>query len=128
MKYRLLTLISFIVLSSSCQTTKGDSNIKGISSEELKTLLKNDSVQFVDVRTIKEFNEQYIKGAQNIVYDKTFDQKLNQLDKDEPVIVYCRSGRRSSASAKILEVNGFTEIYNLEGGILKWTEEGNKVE
>lgn len=128
MKYNLLALLCFIVLTTSCQTTQEDSNVKVINSEELKTLLKNDKVQFVDVRTIKEFKENHIKGAKNVVYDKDFEQKVSQLDKDKPVVVYCRSGRRSAASAKILEQNGFNEIYDLDGGILKWMSEGNITE
>lgn len=128
MKYKLFTLICFVVLSTSCQTTSKDSAVKLIDNEELKSLLKKDNVQFIDVRTVAEFNENYIESAQNIVYDDNFETKLYQLDKDKPVIVYCRSGRRSAASAKILQQNGFTEIYNLDGGILKWMEEGNKVE
>lgn len=128
MKYKLFTLICFVVLSTSCQNTKKDSVIKQIDNYDLKTLLQNDDVQFIDVRTEAEFSENYIKGAQNIVYDSSFEQKLDQLDKDKPIVVYCRSGRRSAASAKILEQHGFTEIYELDGGILKWIEEGNAVE
>jgi rhodanese-related sulfurtransferase len=128
MKYKLLSLICFVVLSTSCQTTSKDSTVKVINNEELKSLLKNDDVQFVDVRTEAEFNENHIKGSKNIVYDSGFGQKIDQLDKDKPVAVYCRSGRRSAASASILEQNGFTKIYNLDGGILKWMKEGNEVE
>lgn len=128
MKYKLLTIICFVALSTSCQTTSKDSTVKLIDNEELKTLLKNDNIQFVDVRTEAEFSENYIKGAQNIVYDSSFEQKLDQLDKEKPVAVYCRSGRRSAASAEILEQHGFKEIYNLDGGILKWMKEGNLVE
>lgn len=128
MKYKLFTLICFVALSTSCQITSKDSAVKLIGNEELKTLLKNEDVQFVDVRKEAEFSENYIKGAQNIVYDSSFEQKINQLDKDKPIVIYCRSGRRSAASAEILEQHGFTEIYNLDGGILKWMKDGNGVE
>ena len=128
MKYNLLLLFSFIVLSTSCQITKEDPNVKVINSEELKTLLKDDSIQFIDVRTVEENSENHIKGSINIVYDKNFEQKISQLDKEKPVVVYCRSGRRSAASAKIMANKGFSEVYDLKGGILKWIEEGNMVE
>ena len=127
MKYKLLTLISFIVFSTSCQTTQKDSNIEVINSEKLKTLIKNDGVQFVDVRTMAEFKENNIQGAENIVFDENFASKLDKFDKDKPIVIYCRSGRRSAASAKILDKNGFSKIYDLDGGILKWIEEGNEV-
>jgi rhodanese-related sulfurtransferase len=127
MKYKLLVLISLIVFSTSCQNTKQNSNVKLIDSEELKTILQNNDVQFVDVRTQAEFGENYIKGAENIVFDNNFQNKIDQLDKDKPVVVYCRSGRRSAASAKILEENGFNEVYDLNGGILQWIKEDNEV-
>jgi rhodanese-related sulfurtransferase len=127
MKYKLLTLISFIVFSTSCQTTQKDSNIEVINSEKLKTLIKNDGVQFVDVRTMAEFKENNIQGAENIVFDENFASKLDKFDKDKPIVIYCRSGRRSAASAKILDKNGFSKIYDLDGGILKWIEEGNEL-
>jgi len=128
MKYKLLVFISLIVFSTSCQNTKQNSNVKLTDSEELKTLLQDEDVQFIDVRTVAEFNENYIKGAENIVFDGNFQNKIDQLDKDKPVVVYCRSGRRSAASAIILEENGFNEVYNLDGGILKWINDGNPVE
>jgi len=128
MKYKILLLFSFIALTTSCQTTSKDSTVKLIDNEELKTLLKKDNVQFVDVRTKAEYREKHIKGAENIVYDNDFEQKLDQFDKHKLIVVYCRSGRRSAASAEILEQDGFKEIYNLDGGILKWMKEGNAVE
>ncbi|RRO25177.1 rhodanese-like domain-containing protein [Flavobacteriaceae bacterium 14752] len=99
-----------------------------IDSQEMKTLLKNDEVQLVDVRTVKEFNENYIEGAENIVFDDNFDQKLEGLQKDKPVIVYCRSGRRSAKCADILAKRGFKKIYDLKGGITQWMKEGNEIE
>lgn len=128
MKYKLLIIFSFVVLSSSCQTSNENTIVKLIDGDELKLLLDKDDIQFIDVRTQEEFNEKRIEGAKNIVYDNNFKQKLSKLDKDKPVIVYCRSGRRSASSAIILKDNGFTEIYNLKGGILQWINDGNKVE
>jgi len=119
-----LFLIFVTTLSLSCQNRSANSNITMIDSEEMKTLLQNEEMQLVDVRTVVEFNEQYIKGAQNIVYDDNFEQKLGKLEKDKPIIIYCRSGRRTALSADIMEKQGFTKIYELEGGIMQWMKEG----
>lgn len=128
MKFLKFSLIFITVLNLSCQNKRGDSKITMIDSEEMKILLEENEIQLIDVRTVEEYNENYIKGAENIVYDSNFDQKLNQLDKDKPLVVYCRSGRRSTASAEILEKKGFTKIYELKDGIIQWMKEGNPVE
>lgn len=122
-----LILIFIMTLSISCQNRPSNSVITTIDSEEMKQLLQNDKIQLVDVRTVKEFNENYIDGAQNIVYDAEFEYKLSPLKKDKAVIVYCRSGRRSTFSADIMEKQGFTKIYELDGGIIQWMKDDNPV-
>jgi rhodanese-related sulfurtransferase len=78
-------------------------------------------VQLIDVRTPKEFTNERIKGAININYYKKdlFKKEMTKLDRSKPVYVYCRSGIRSSRSAKILKRAGF-KVYDLKGGILDW--------
>ena len=48
---------------------------------------------------------------------------VDRIAKDKPVIVHCRSGARSGAIVNALEVNGFTNVFNLKGGILAWANE-----
>ncbi|MBS3737925.1 rhodanese-like domain-containing protein [Mesohalobacter halotolerans] len=127
MKHFKFILILILLLSIGCKEKAKYTNITMIGGEEMKTLLKNEEVQLVDVRTVKEFNENYIEGAENIVFDDNFDQKLKGLQKDKPVIVYCRSGRRSAKCADILAEKGFKKIYDLKGGITQWKKEGNKI-
>lgn len=126
-KLRLLLVMLGIVVLSCDHKPKYD-NIIIIDGEEMKTLLKNEDVQLVDVRTVNEFSEHYIAGAENIVFDDNFDLKLKDLNKDKPVVVYCRRGRRSAKCAEILSEKGFTKIYDLKGGITQWIKEGHKVE
>ena len=122
-----LILIFVTTISFSCQNRSKDSNITLITTEEMKTMLQDDKVQLVDVRTVKEFDEHFIEGAENIVYDDNFEQKLDKLDKEKPIIIYCRSGRRTVLSADIMEKQGFTKIYELKGGIKQWMKDGNAV-
>ena len=127
MKHFKLSILLITILVLSCQNHPKDSTITMIDSEEMKTMLEDNQVQLVDVRTVKEFNEHYIKGAENIVYDDNFNQKLDKLEKDKPIIVYCRSGSRSAKCTDIMEKQGFTKIYELKGGITQWMKEGKPV-
>ncbi len=81
-------------------------------------------VQLVDVRRPNEFLEGHIEGALNIDFlEDGFAKKIErELDKEKPVMLYCRSGRRSAAAARELEALGFKEIYDLEGGFLQWQD------
>jgi len=54
------------------------------------------------------------------------ENKLNDLDKDEPYLVVCRSGNRSKLASEILTSNSFTEIYNMTGGMNSWVYEIEK--
>lgn len=85
--------------------------------------------QILDVRTPSEFAEGYLKNAQNINWNgPDFAINVGSLDKSKPVMVYCRSGRRSAEAAKYLRDNGFTSVYELEGGIEGWQAAGKSVE
>ena len=80
--------------------------------------MKNKNAQLVDVRTPNEFRQGHYKNAENIdFFDRiNFDKKLEKLDKNRPVYLYCRSGMRSNKAAKKLAQMGFQEIYDLSGG------------
>jgi rhodanese-related sulfurtransferase len=128
MKLLKISLLLIITLSLACKNEATHDNITLINSEEMLELMQTEDVQLVDVRTVNEFNEHYIQGAENIVFDSDFDQKLEGLQKNKPIIVYCRSGRRSAKCAEILARKGFTKIFDLKGGITQWMKEGNGVE
>jgi rhodanese-related sulfurtransferase len=77
----------------------------------------------LDVRTPEEYSEGHLAEAQLInYYNSDFKNQLSLLDKTKPVFVYCKSGRRSGASADLLIELGFTEVYDLEGGFTAWAE------
>jgi rhodanese-related sulfurtransferase len=84
------------------------------------------TAQLIDVRTPEEHQASTIPGSQNInVLERDFAEKVKNLDKNQPVMVYCRRGGRSGKAADILEAMGFTEIYDLHGGMSAW--EGKKL-
>ena len=97
-----------------------------ISAADLQKVDK--SVQLIDVRTPKEFNEGYIKNAKNInFFEDNFIEEMSKLNKEDPIYIYCRSGGRSGNASKKLKASGFTKVYDLDGGILKWISEGKAI-
>ena len=99
-----------------------------ISVHQMKELLERDSVQLIDVRTAEEFYKGHIENAQNIdFFSADFDLKMAALDNSKPLILYCRSGRRSAKSVLKLSDEDYVFIYDLEGGIIQWIFEGNQI-
>ena len=79
--------------------------------------------QLIDVRTPKEYNSGYIKGAVNMhLYDTDFEQRIDTLDKNKPVYVYCKVGGRSAEAVAIMKSKGFRHIVELDGGMDAWNE------
>ena len=94
-----------------------------------KTLNQTPDAQLVDVRTLAEYREGHLCCAKLMDLRRTtFESQIQQLDRERPVFVYCRSGRRSLDAAKVLEKNNFKVVYNLAGGIIEWREKGKAVE
>lgn len=93
-----------------------------ISPDAVKQMLECKDVILLDVRTPSEFNESHIGGALLIPLSE-LENRLEELDKDKKIIVYCRSGRRSADACAILAEHGF-DAYNMLGGILAWEEAG----
>ncbi|MDX1628202.1 MAG: rhodanese-like domain-containing protein [Fulvivirga sp.] len=98
-----------------------------IQTVELKKLMKqNRDLQIVDVRTPQEVEKGYINGAitgMNVL-DGEFEKRMDTLDKNSPVVIYCASGKRSTRAAELLKSSGFTsKIYNYTGGYSAWSSE-----
>jgi rhodanese-related sulfurtransferase len=116
----ILFLISSIV---SCKSQTKEVITK-VDVETFKKGLTNNKVQLVDVRTPEEFQEGYIENAILIDYfSEDFKTKIQELNKKEPVYLYCKSGNRSGKTSIILRDLGFTEIVDLEGGYMAWSKQ-----
>ena len=75
----------------------------------------------IDVRTPDEFSKGHLQNAKNVDWNgNDFDEQVALLDKSKPVFVYCLSGGRSSSAANKMRNEGFHEVYELDGGIMKW--------
>jgi len=96
---------------------------------DFKSNLNYKKGTLLDVRTPQETSMGYIKGAIFMnINDNDFTQKIATLDKSKPIFVYCRSGRRSRNALAILVTKGFSEVYNLDGGITAWQSDGYPIE
>lgn len=87
-------------------------------------MMKSESGYIIlDVRTFEEYNERHIPGAICIPNESIGTQTIKELpQKDQLILVYCRSGRRSKDAAEKLAAMGYSNIYEF-GGILDWTGE-----
>jgi phage shock protein E len=75
----------------------------------------------VDVRTPDEYAQGHIDGARLInYYDADWSQQMNQLPKNQPIVVYCAVGGRSGKAFATLQKLGFIEIYDMKGGFDAW--------
>ncbi len=119
LRFIYLVLLPFLFISCNGQTAGAIKTINPTAfAEKLKA---NENPQLLDVRTPQEFNAGHIDHALNVNWNgDDFVAKAGKFDKSKPIFVYCKVGGRSSDAAEKLEEMGFTEIYNLEGGFMKW--------
>ncbi len=90
-----------------------------INYNEYLELSKKNKFQLIDVRTVDEFNSNRLPNATNIdFYDSVFLKRFEKFNKEDTILLYCRSGRRSLIGAEILVKNGYKNIYDLKCGII----------
>lgn len=89
------------------------------------TSLQNGGALLLDVREVDEYAEVHAPNSTLIPLGQ-LPQRLQELgaDKNRPVVLICRSGRRSAAAQALLEVAGFTALTNVEGGMISWQKSG----
>lgn len=117
---KLFIITLFTICSISLFAQEKSVIVKNINSDELHDLLEDD-IQLIDVRTVGEYQSGHIKGAKLIsINSADFSTKMNELDKDKLVVVYCAVGGRSTAAMRRLKDLGFTQIYNFVGGVREW--------
>jgi rhodanese-related sulfurtransferase len=96
--------------------------------KEFSEKIAEEGVRILDVRTPDEISEGYLEGAQFVdFYREDFKIEIESLNKEFAYAIYCRSGKRSSQAMEIMQEFGFENLYNLEGGIIEWTNTGMPV-
>ncbi|UCH57387.1 MAG: rhodanese-like domain-containing protein [Candidatus Bathyarchaeota archaeon] len=106
------------------QTADSELGYGDITVEEaVRLIAENPGLVILDVRTEAEFKEGHIEGAINIPVEE-LQGRLVEINPVDEFLVYCRTGNRSATAVGILEQNGYSRLYHMEGGIVAWTGAG----
>ena len=126
MKNVWFSLLLFSILS--CQGQEDSS--RKIGPDKFEKGIAKPSIQILDVRTSGEYNNGHIKNS--LLADWTnreqFNDRIQYVDKNKPVYIYCAVGVRSSAAARWMRQNGFSNVLELNGGLNEWKKERKPVE
>ena len=125
----LITLVAVMMLAACGQAKERDQGAVyvNITAEEAKQIMDSEEGYIIlDVRTQEEYDEGHIPGAIVISHEEITEKAEEVLtDKDQLILVYCRSGRRSKIAAEALVELGYTNIKEF-GGIIDWPYEVQK--
>ncbi|SMP43787.1 Rhodanese-related sulfurtransferase [Desulfonatronum zhilinae] len=114
---RWLNLLKSI---KSLVASPGDARVSSVNAEQARNLLDTEpEIQIVDVRQHKEYRQGHLPGAR-LLPVADLDEKLDDLAKDKPLLVYCAIGGRSKVAAHMLAGRGFERVLNLSGGFKAW--------
>ena len=126
MKKLMILLLAVMLLTACGQDKENDQGAVyvNITAEEAKEIMDNEEGYIIlDVRTQEEYDEGHIPGAIVIAHEEIAEKAEEVLtDKDQLILVYCRSGRRSKIAAEALVELGYTNIKEF-GGIIDWPYE-----
>lgn len=126
MKFKFAFLLIVATFFTNCKGQNSKAVVQNLDVKSYAEKLQTTSnPQLIDVRTPQEYASEKINEAQNINWNGSdFVAQAEKLDKTKPVFVYCKVGGRSAQAADKLAELGFKEIYNLDGGIMKWNASG----
>lgn len=121
---KIILILLIILLLSACSPNDGNLGYEQISMEEAKVIIEEEKGYIiVDVRTPDEFADKHIPNAINIPNETIGTEEIAGLpDKDQKILVYCRSGNRSKQAAEKLVKLGYTNVVEI-GGINDWKGE-----
>jgi len=116
---KLFFILSISLALFSCQA---QNSATPVDTEKFIELEAQEGVKVIDVRTPGEIADAYISGTDYFfnINDAKFQEQISSLDKDATYVVYCRSGARSSKAINYMVNEGFTNLYELKGGILSF--------
>lgn len=125
-KLLILLLFLSVVLSGCTKNSdvveKDDAAVTDVSIEEAKEIIKSqEGLIILDVRSKEEFDAGHIEGAIQIPVEE-LKNRIDEIEEytDAPLLVYCRSGSRSSKAVNILLDNDFTDIKHMNQGYMNW--------
>jgi rhodanese-related sulfurtransferase len=132
----LIMILSFGLFSCQAQVESGAFNLL------LKSMLKNtvptvsveelskenlQEIVFLDARERNEYNVSHLKNARWVGYEDFELSRVNAINKNEEIVIYCSIGVRSEKIGEKLKQAGYTNVKNLYGSIFEWVNQGNPV-
>ena len=119
---KLFSMILVMLLLAGCSSPKEKALYRQISMDQAMTMMEEESGYIIlDVRTPEEYAEKHIPGAINIPNETIGSAEIPELpDKDQLILVYCRSGNRSKQASEKLAAMGYTNIVEI-GGITDYS-------
>jgi len=113
-----------IAYSATNERTLPGLGVISASAHDFTDYVNEDNERLlIDIRTPEEYDAGHLPDAKNIdFYEPDFLQQLADLDRNQPIAIYCRSGNRSSETLAAMKQMGFTDVAELSGGILAWQE------
>ena len=121
---KIIALLLFVLVLSGCAAQSEKASYRQVSTDEAINIMKEEKDYIIlDVRTPEEFKSKHIPGAINIPNETIGTEEVPELpDKEQLILIYCRSGNRSKQAAEKLAAQGYTNIVEF-GGINDWTGE-----
>ncbi len=134
-----VTLVVGLLVAASCGGSSSESTspeptdasdtggVRVVTPGEAATIQTEPPADLVvlDVRTPAEFADGHLEGATMLdFYADDFSEQLAELDRDVPYLLYCRSGNRSGQTRALMEDLGFSDVADVDGGILAWADAG----
>ena len=123
-------IIIFVVLALAAgafyimQMGSGNSDYGNVDVEEARDLIEEKAdLVVLDVRMVPEFDSDHLEGAVNIPVEE-LGGRLSELNQNDELLVYCRTGNRSTTAVGILRESGYERIYHMDGGIAAWNSAG----
>ena len=115
--------ILFMTVAAFAACNAQSDEVRNLSQQDLTAKLQEKNTVLIDVRTSIEVASGYIPESEYFIdiNGANFEQKIAELDTTKTYIMYCRSGGRSGKASSYMVKNGFSKVYNLEGGILDYT-------
>lgn len=125
----IVIIISIILTSCAAPKRNGQSEfnfLQLVNTEKLTTMLKtNKDMVIVDLREPDLFADSRVPGSINIPFDD-IETRYKELPKNKKIVFVCHTGRMGTESGNLLLQNGYKQVFNLEGGMAKWTGELEK--
>ena len=121
---KIIPFLMALLLLAGCGAQSEESTYRQVNAEEADSMMEEESGYIIlDVRTAQEYSGKHIPGAINIPNETIGTEDIPELpDKEQLILVYCRSGNRSKQASEKLVKLGYTNIVEF-GGINDWTGE-----